>query len=169
MPRVRVPKGELENVARQLDNWVRSLRIGTLQATIGQVKGAILPFAQGFHYDREDLYDQLAVWVDEKGAPVVAPVEGEEAPVRVRKATPIEVNGQKVGEQIVFRDPSAARTRLRALADEEVIVDIPALLDDKMVTQSTTQAASKDWSVLPIVDFGALRCLWQGTANIAND
>lgn len=152
--RIKCRKGYMEPASMALDAWIKNLRLGTMSAQIGSVKGVITPLAQGVYYDKEDLLDQHAQ-VEVTG-------EGEGA-VRKRIVEPLVVNGQKVGERVLLKDDYAYNKALRVLLDEELIVDVPLLFEDKHIGLSE-RAIAKVTTDLPSVDFGALRCLWMGTA-----
>lgn len=141
-----------------LDAWIKNLRLGTMSALVGSVKGVVYPYAQGVYYDKEDLTDEH----------VLFETVGEgEAEQRKRKVEPLIVNGEKRGEKVLLRDESKYNKALREFFEEEVVIDVPALFEDKHIGLSE-RAAPKVTTDLPPVDFGALRCLWTGTAKLVD-
>src|SRR3954469_5282603 len=107
---VMIPRFAIEPVAAALENWVKWLRIGTLSASIGTIKGSIVPMAQGVYYDREALIDAHAIWES------FGEGEGE---YKKRKVTVDKNdNGTVVREEVVFRDPREFARAMRAFVSE---------------------------------------------------
>lgn len=154
--RIFIKKAELEPAATHLQAWIQNIRLGLISSQIGVLKGIVTPLAQGVYYDKEALIDEHVVW------DVTGEGEGEQ---RARKLKEFFVNGQKVGEEAVFKDPPAFQKAIQKLLAEDVVVDVPYLLEEKHIKESE-RLMPKDPKGLPTVDFGALLCLFKNTARI---
>lgn len=157
MDRILIKKSELEPAANNLAAWLQSVRLGLLSSRIGMVKGIIAPLAEGVYHDRDALIDTHAVW-DQTG-------EGDDA-IFSRRMKEYLVNGQKVGEEVIFKDPREFQKAVREMMAVDITVDVPFLFEEKDIKEAAG-LAPKSGKELPTVDFGALRCLFKTTARFA--
>lgn len=154
---VLIPKFALEGIAASIDAWVKALRLGTLQAEIGALKGPLIPMGQGVYYDREALIDEHAVW-ETVG-------DGEGAYTKRKVIQDLNDKGVIIREEVVFKDPRAFAKAMRDFLKEEVPVALPYLMKDEWITKSVAQLA-KDQMGLAAVDFGALQYVRQEFAKL---
>ncbi|HKU51402.1 MAG TPA: hypothetical protein VJQ25_02965 [Nitrospira sp.] len=158
MKHVRIYKRELEPATTALAAWIQTLRFGLLSTRLGMVKGVIAPLAQGVYYDREALIDDHAVWdVTGDGA-------GEQ---RVKRMKPYLRGGEVVGEEVVLKDSQKFQKALRDMMQEEITIEIPFLFTEQDVKDSDKNI-NKENKNPPVVDFGALLCLYEGSARVVD-
>lgn len=157
MEKILIKKRELEPAAAALAAWLQCVRLGLLSSRIGMVKGIIGTLAEGVYHDRNALIDDHAIW-DEKVEP-----SGTTYARRMKEYTR---NGEKVAEEVVFKDPRAFQKDINEMMSQEIEVEVPFLFTEQDIKDSE-KAPPKDAKNLPVVDFGALLCLFRDTARHA--